>query len=86
MISENLVVEDELMADLADLEKKIIKHGSENILAVVSTTSCFAPRSPDDVIKIAKLCKKFNIPHVVNNAYGLQCDEICKKIRKAIIY
>ncbi|CAD2220400.1 O-phosphoseryl-tRNA(Sec) selenium transferase, SepSecS, putative [Angomonas deanei] len=43
------------------------------IVCVLSTTSCFAPRLPDDIIGISKLCWQYNIPHVVNNAYGLQC-------------
>lgn len=38
------------------------------ILCVLSTTSCFAPRRPDKVDAIARLCNKYNIAHVINNA------------------
>lgn len=34
--------------------------------------SCFAPRGADDVEAIARLCKELDIPHIVNNAYGIQ--------------
>ena len=37
----------------------------------MSNSSCFAPREPDDLIIIGKLCRKYNVYHVVNNAYGL---------------
>lgn len=36
-----------------------------------STTSCFAPRVPDNVVELARLCKEKNLPHLVNNAYGV---------------
>lgn len=56
-----------------------------DILCVMSTTSCFAPRQPDRVDSIAQLCKEFNVAHVINNAYGLQCDVIAKKINRAVV-
>lgn len=45
--------------------------GENNILCVLSTTSCFAARTPDKLLDIGNLCKKYNIFHVINNAYGL---------------
>jgi hypothetical protein len=45
----------------------------DSILAVVSTTSCFAPRAPDDILKLGRLCAAANVAQVVNNAYGVQC-------------
>ena len=51
---------------------------------MISTTSCFAPRIPDDVVGIAELCKKFKVPHLINNAYGLQCSKICHKLNLAM--
>ena len=39
---------------------------------VISTTSCFAPRRPDDVKRIGEFCKTSNIIHLINNAYGIQ--------------
>jgi hypothetical protein len=37
--------------------------------------SCFAPRGADNVEAIARLCKEFELPHIVNNAYGIQVSE-----------
>ncbi|CAH0520400.1 unnamed protein product [Peronospora belbahrii] len=48
------------------------QYGSENILAVSSTTSCFAPRAYDRVKEIAEHCQKREIAHVINNVYGVQ--------------
>ena len=45
--------------------------GPENVLCVLSTTSCFAPRVFDNVEEIAIICKKYDIFYVINNAYGL---------------
>jgi O-phospho-L-seryl-tRNASec:L-selenocysteinyl-tRNA synthase len=53
---------------------------SERILGVQTTTSCFAPRAYDSVVEVAKLCKKFNVHHVINSAYGLQCSKIASDI------
>lgn len=61
-----------LQTNLKAFENEIVKLGSNNILCIFSTTSCFAPRNCDNIIELAKLCKKSNIPHLINNAYGLQ--------------
>lgn len=63
---------------------------SDDVLAVVATTSCFAPREPDLVVHLGKvrqisfprcihpiqICNQYNIPMLVNNAYGVH-DAIC---------
>ena len=49
----------------------------------MTTTSCFAPRAPDDVVGVARLCLKHNVRHVVNNAYGVQCSKTCAQIARA---
>lgn len=46
--------------------------GPDQVLCVLSTTSCFAPRAPDNVRELALLCKQAGVAHVINNAYGLQ--------------
>jgi O-phospho-L-seryl-tRNASec:L-selenocysteinyl-tRNA synthase len=71
--------EDGLTTDLEALEKKILELKDE-VLCVMSTTSCFAPRLPDRIIEIAKICKTHGIPHIVNNAYGLQSRKIMNQI------
>uniref|UniRef100_A0A914RFW1 O-phosphoseryl-tRNA(Sec) selenium transferase n=1 Tax=Parascaris equorum TaxID=6256 RepID=A0A914RFW1_PAREQ len=53
--------------------------GLTRILAVLSTTSCFAPRGPDDVEAVGEVCSRYRIKHLVNNAYGLQSRE-CRRL------
>ena len=73
----------ELKTDIKKINSLLLQYGHE-ILCILSTTSCFAPRQPDNIDEIAKLCKAFNIPHVINNAYGLQCKYICKLINRGV--
>ena len=73
------------ITDIEGMEKAIEEcGGSNNIHCVLSTTSCFAPRSPDKVLDISRMCKKHNIPHVINNAYGVQSSPIMKAINSSI--
>lgn len=75
---------DEVVTDLDAMEKAMKLHAG-SVLAVITTTSCFAPRVSDQVDKVAKLCQKEEISHVVNNAYGLQCEQTCKIINRACV-
>lgn len=83
VIVEPIVDGDVVRIDAASVQSAISKIGLENVLCVVTTTSCFAPRAPDDVIAISNLCKTQNIFHLINNAYGLQCSKICHSIAVA---
>jgi len=78
---------DEVVTDLVALQREIETQDDDGaattILAVVTTTSAFAPRVPDAVDEVAKLCKAHGICHVINNAYGLQCAQTCKLINRA---
>lgn len=47
VVVENVLVEDELRTDVAAVEARITELGPENIVSVLTTTSCFAPRVPD---------------------------------------
>jgi len=76
-------VEDELQTDLDAIRDKIVELGAENIVCVFSTTSCFAPRAHDNLPEIAKMCKETDIPHVANNAYGVQSSKCCYLIDEA---
>lgn len=69
--------------DIVEFEQRINALGPENIVCLFSTTSCFAPRECDDIKGLAKLAAKYDIPHLVNNAYGLQSTEICRSIQNA---
>ena len=71
---------DAVISDPNDVEAAINEHTS----AILTTTTFFPPRQPDDVISIAKIAKEKRIPHVINNAYGVQSPVIMKMIRSAI--
>lgn len=73
---------DEVTTDIEDLDEKLQLHKGK-VLAVITTTSCFAPRLPDKVDLVAKLCAAHGAAHVINNAYGLQCAKTCKLINRA---
>merc|ERR1719247_1119460 len=47
----------------------------DEILCICTTTSTFAPRVPDSVDEVALIAQEFGVPHVINNAYGLQCSK-----------
>eukprot|EP01065_Artemidia_motanka_P029654 TRINITY_DN35740_c0_g1_i1.p1 TRINITY_DN35740_c0_g1~~TRINITY_DN35740_c0_g1_i1.p1 ORF type:complete len:532 (+),score=154.54 TRINITY_DN35740_c0_g1_i1:132-1727(+) len=71
--------------DLQAMEQAILECGGPaNVLCVLSTTSCFAPRIPDDVLGIARLCKRMGVPHIVNNAYGVQSSRIMRSLNAAM--
>lgn len=67
LVIENLLVGDELSTNVPKIVETIEKYGPEQILCVMSTTSCFAPRACDSVEEISKICKKFDVGHVINN-------------------
>ena len=69
---ENLLVGDELRTDLESVRQHIERVGPDNVVCVLTTTSCFAPRSADSIVEVAKLCAAADVGHVVNNAYGVQ--------------
>uniref|UniRef100_A0AAV1T9R2 O-phosphoseryl-tRNA(Sec) selenium transferase n=1 Tax=Peronospora matthiolae TaxID=2874970 RepID=A0AAV1T9R2_9STRA len=73
-----------LKTDLAGMAALMDQYGSESILAVSSTTSCFAPRAYDAVKEIAQLCQERNIAHVINNAYGVQASACVHQIDLAM--
>lgn len=83
IIIKNHTEGDEVVADHDQIEAAIAEHGAENILAVVITTSCFAPRAPDDVVLVAEMCKRTAVPLLVNNAYGCQSDVVMKALTRA---
>ena len=62
----------------------------DNIVCLLSTTSCFAPRAADDLPSLAKLlngppsaARSSPIPHVVNNAYGVQSSKCMHLIQES---
>uniref|UniRef100_A0A1B0CW45 O-phosphoseryl-tRNA(Sec) selenium transferase n=1 Tax=Lutzomyia longipalpis TaxID=7200 RepID=A0A1B0CW45_LUTLO len=75
---------DLLCTDVEAFRREIESLGANNILCIMSTTSCFAPRGCDDIIALAKLAQEHGIPHVVNNAYGLQSSLCTHQIEQAV--
>mmetsp|Transcript_29265 Transcript_29265/g.61230 ORF Transcript_29265/g.61230 Transcript_29265/m.61230 type:complete len:511 (-) Transcript_29265:406-1938(-) len=74
---------DQVVTDVDALEAALQKYKGQ-VLAVMTTTSCFAPRVPDQVDVVAKLCTQHdNVAHIINHAYGLQCAQTCKLINRA---
>ncbi|EDV43802.1 uncharacterized protein Dana_GF16335 [Drosophila ananassae] len=72
-----------LHTDIDLISKKIHDLGADNILCLYTTTSCFAPRNCDDIVEVAKLSRQSDIPHLINNAYGLQSTDILRHLERA---
>ncbi|KJE96926.1 sec tRNA synthase [Capsaspora owczarzaki ATCC 30864] len=83
VVVDNAIEGDEVRTDLSALQHQVNTVGKDNILCIVSTTSCFAPRCPDRIVEIAKICATESIPHVINNAYGIQSSKITALIQDA---
>lgn len=66
---------DALGTDLEAMEAAIQRVGASEVLCICTTTSTFAPRVPDTVDEVAVLAQRLDVPHVINNAYGLQCSK-----------
>ncbi|XP_048041279.1 O-phosphoseryl-tRNA(Sec) selenium transferase isoform X1 [Megalobrama amblycephala] len=82
VVIENVLEGDELRTNMEEVERKIEELGAKNILCVHSTTSCFAPRVPDRLEELSVLCAKHEIPHIVNNAYGMQSSKCMHLIQQ----
>ncbi|XP_041449538.1 O-phosphoseryl-tRNA(Sec) selenium transferase-like [Drosophila obscura] len=78
-----LVQHQALSTDVNAFEQKIEALGAETILCLYTTTSCFAPRNSDSIVEIAQLAKPCDLPHLVNNAYGLQIGAISRQLERA---
>ena len=52
---------DELQTDLTAMRDAVTTLAPENVLAILSTTSCFAPRAPDDLVSVGQMCRQFDI-------------------------
>lgn len=83
VVIENNLESDELRTNVEGIKKAISELGAENILCIHSTTSCFAPRVPDRLEEIASICAEYDIPHIVNNAYGLQLSNCVHLLQQA---
>jgi O-phospho-L-seryl-tRNASec:L-selenocysteinyl-tRNA synthase len=77
-VQDNVVTDVDAMRDALETYKN-------RVLAIITTTSCFAPRVPDSVDQVAILCSNYGVNHVINNAYGLQCAQTCRLINRACV-
>lgn len=64
---------DALGTDVEGIRAAVESVLPEEVLCICTTTSTFAPRVPDSVDEVAVVAKELDVPHVINNAYGLQC-------------
>jgi O-phospho-L-seryl-tRNASec:L-selenocysteinyl-tRNA synthase len=75
---------DMVVTDMDSLQENVNKYRGR-VIAIISTTSCFAPRVPDQIDEIGKLCLDEDVAHIINNAYGLQCQTTVKLINRACV-
>lgn len=76
-----VIEDDAVRMDFGEFERSISK---TKACAVLGTTTFFPPRESDPVKQIARFCSDHDIPFVINNAYGVQSQEIMMQIRSAI--
>ena len=57
LVIQPVVDGEQLTTDVDAIAAAIERVTPEKVLCVFSTTSCFAPRAPDKVVEIAKICK-----------------------------
>jgi len=73
-----------LETNVEAIREKIDELGCDNVLAVHSTISCFAPRQPDLIPRVSELCFEFAIPHIINGAYCLQIPRAVNLINASV--
>lgn len=78
-------VETEVVGDAVKVSpEKIAEIIGEDTAAILSTTTFFPPREPDDVKAISRLANDENLFHIINNAYGVQSRKVMKLVQGAI--
>lgn len=75
---------DEVVTNLEAMAAAL-RENQGSVLVVITTTSCFAPRVPDKVDEVSKLCQHYDVHHIINNAYGLQSANASKLINRACV-
>lgn len=73
----------QLVTDIEAFREQIQLLGAHQIVCLFSCTSCFAPRATDKVVELAALAAQFDIPHLINNAYGLTSSYSVHQIERA---
>ncbi|MFX1235109.1 MAG: O-phosphoseryl-tRNA(Sec) selenium transferase [Promethearchaeota archaeon] len=79
------IITGKIFGDAVRIPVEDIKSNSdEDCFAVISITSFFPPREPDNIKEISKFAKENDLVHIIINAYGVQSPEWMKLIRSAI--
>ncbi|UCE11263.1 MAG: O-phosphoseryl-tRNA(Sec) selenium transferase [Candidatus Thorarchaeota archaeon] len=76
-----IIEDDSVNVDMSDLENKMSR--TKNY-AVLATTTFFPPRAMDPVKTIARFCADRDVPLVVNNAYGVQSENVMREVMTSI--
>ena len=82
VVIEGILTEEGCIESNIPLFQELIR--GAQVAAVMSTSSCFAPRGCDELALISKVCAQHGIPHIVNNAYGLQSPLMRQEIQKGL--
>jgi O-phospho-L-seryl-tRNASec:L-selenocysteinyl-tRNA synthase len=82
IIIEQIENNNYLQTNINEFEKQIQQLNPNEICCIISTTSCFAPRAIDNIQALSHLCQTYSIPHLINNAYGLQSTKIIHEIEQ----
>lgn len=84
---ETTLYGDALKVDVRDIEDALIHEiECKNNPCILSTLTFFPPRESDDIERIAKICKEYNVPHIINGAYALQNKYYINKLNRAFKY
>jgi O-phospho-L-seryl-tRNASec:L-selenocysteinyl-tRNA synthase len=79
-IIKGKIFEEAVRIPIEDVETSL----DDDCFAIVSITSFFPPREPDNIKDISKFAQRNGLIHIIINAYGVQSLEWMKLIRSAI--
>ena len=83
VVVENVREGDQLRTDVEAVQAVVAQVGADAVVCVLSTSSCFAPRAADKLVELAQLCAACDVGHIINNAYGVQAQPLCKAVSMA---
>lgn len=79
------IIDGKIFGDAVRIPVENIKSNlDKDCFAIISITSFFPPREPDNIKEISKLAKENDLIHIIINAYGVQSPEWMKLIQSAI--
>ncbi len=79
------IIKGKIFGDAVRIPTEDIETNIDNdCYAIISITSFFPPREPDNIKEISKLAREKDLVHIIINAYGVQSPEWMKLIRSAI--